>query len=251
MHEQKRFWFGPAALFLAFAVALAGCQQASTPEEEAAAGDAAQPSESSAPSGQSTAAAPRASQPSSPQASAARPPAPPRSITLDAGTALKVRTTSTLSTKSHKVGDTFAASLEEPLVQGTVVIAPKGSTVTGKVVESDPGGRVSGVAFMAVALDSVETAEGQTVSLDTNSIRVEAQRTTGKDAAKVGIATGIGAAIGAIAGGGKGAGIGAATGAGAGTGVVLATRGDAAEIASETVLDFQLAAPVTITEARE
>ena len=263
MHGQKRFWFGSAALFLAFTVALAGCQQASTPgEETAATGDAAQPHDSSAPApyGQSAAAAPRAAQPSaSPRASspppasqpAARPAAPPRTITLDAGTALKVRTTTTLSTKSHKVGDTFAASLEEPLTQGNLVIAPKGSTVTGKIVESDPGGRVSGVASMAVALDAIETAQGSTVSLSTNPIRIEAQSTAKKDAAKVGIATGIGAAIGAIAGGGKGAGIGAATGAGAGTGVVLATRGDAAEIASETVLNFQLSAPVTITEARE
>ena len=257
MHGQKRFWFGSAALFLAFAVALAGCQQADMPPtEEAASGEPGQPPEASAPapSGQSAAAAPRASQPpTSSQASqpAARPAAPPRSITLDAGTALLVRTTSTISTKSHKVGDTFAASLEEPLVQGTVVIAPKGSTVMGKIVESDPGGRVSGVASMTVALDSMETAQGLTVSLDTNPIRIEAQSTVKKDAAKVGIATGIGAAIGAIAGGGKGAGIGAATGAGAGTGVVLATRGDAAEIASESVLDFQLASPVTVTEARE
>ena len=258
MHGQKRFWFGSAALFLAFSVALAGCQQASTPAEEAVTGEAAQPSDSSAPSGQTAAAAPRASQPSSssqasqPAApSVALPAAPPRSITLDVRTALKVRTTSTLSTKSHKVGDTFAASLEEPLTQGNLVIAPKGSTVVGKIVEADPGGRVSGVASMAVALDTIETAEGLTVSLNTDPIRIEAQSTTTKDAAKVGIATGIGAAIGAIAGGGKGAGIGAATGAGAGTGVVLGTRGDAAEIASETVLDFELSSPVTITEARE
>lgn len=254
MHGQKRFWFGSAALFLAFVVALAGCQQATTPGEESATGEAAQPSGSPAPSGQSSAAAPRASQPSS-SSPASQPPAraaaPPRSITLDAGTAVKVRTTSTISTKSHKAGDTFAASLEAPLTQGSFVIAPKGSTVVGKVVESDPGGRVSGVAAMAVTLESIKTAEGLTVDLNTSPIRIEAQSTVKKDAAKVGIATGIGAAIGAIAGGGKGAGIGAATGAGAGTGVVLATRGDAAEIASETVLDFQLSAPVTITEARE
>ena len=255
MHGQRKFWFGSAALFLAFAVALAGCQQVTTPTEETASGEPGKPP-ASAPtgSGQSAAAAPRASQPSSASQSsqpAARSAAPPRSITLDAGTPVKVRTTSTLSTKSQKVGDTFAASLEEPLTQGNLVIAPKGATVVGKVVESDPGGRVSGVASMAVALDTIETADGLTVSLNTNPIRIEAQGTVKKDAAKVGIATGIGAAIGAIAGGGKGAGIGAATGAGAGTAVVLGTRGDAAEIASETVLDFQLAAPVTITEARE
>jgi hypothetical protein len=170
---------------------------------------------------------------------------------LAAGTALKVRTTSTVSTKSHKPGDTFVGNLEEPLTQGGLVIAPKGAAVQGRVLESDPGGRVSGVAHLAVAIDQITTGDRQTVSISTSPVRIEAQRSRGEDAAKVGIATGIGAAIGAIAGGGKGAGIGAATGAGAGTGVVLATRGDAAEIGSETILDFALSAPVTITEARE
>jgi hypothetical protein len=259
MYGQKKLWFGSAALFLAFAIALAGCQQAEMPTtEEAATGEASEPSDAAAPApapADQRAAAPRAPQPSSAASSSSAAPAPrpaaPRSITLDAGTPLTVRTTSTISTKSHKAGDTFAASLEEPLAEGNMVIAPKGSSVVGRIVESDPGGRVSGVAHITVALDSIETADGQTVSLDTNPLRIEARSTATKDAAKVGIATGIGAAIGAIAGGGKGAGIGAATGAGAGTGVVLATRGDAAEIASESVLDFQLTSPVTITEARE
>jgi hypothetical protein len=110
---------------------------------------------------------------------------------------------------------------------------------------------VSGVAHLAIAIDQITTGDGQTVSVKTSPIRIEAQRSRGEDAAKIGIATGVGAAIGAIAGGGKGAAIGAGTGAGAGTGVVLATRGDAAEIGSETVLNFALADSVTITEPRE
>jgi hypothetical protein len=103
MHGQKRLWFGSTALFLALVVALTGCQQSGAPSgEEAASGEAGQPPDASspAPSGQSAASTPQASQPS----------APPRSITLDAGTALKARTTTTISTKSHKAGDTFAGS---------------------------------------------------------------------------------------------------------------------------------------------
>ena len=58
----------------------------------------------------------------------------------------------------------------------------------------------------------------------------------------------LGAIIGAMAGGGKGAAIGAGAGGAAGTGIVLATRGQATSLATETRLDFRLAAPVTITE---
>ena len=114
-------------------------------------------------------------------------------------------------------------------------------------MEADKGGRVKGRALLAVRLTSIETAGGREMDIITSTYSVEAQSTKKEDAAKVGIGAGIGAAIGAIAGGGKGAAIGAATGAGAGTGVVLATRGEAAQIPSETVLNFELRSPLTVT----
>jgi hypothetical protein len=169
-----------------------------------------------------------------------------QAVTLPAGTAIKVRTTSTLSTKSATSGEAFMASLEEPIVDGTWVIAPKGATVHGVVAESDPGGRVKGVASLAIRLTKLETADGRTVDIATSTFATEAKDTKKKDAVKVGIASGIGAAIGAIAGGGKGAAIGAGAGAGAGTGAVLATHGDPAVIPSESVVNFKLREPVTI-----
>lgn len=173
-----------------------------------------------------------------------------RSVTLPAGTAFTVRTTTALTTKSAKAGDSFTATLEEPLMEGTSLIAPKGAVVEGVVAEADQGGRVKGVASLSVALTSLTTADGRRVEIDTNAVTREAKSTKKKDALKVGVASGIGAAVGAIAGGGKGAAIGAGAGAGAGTGAVLATRGAAAEIPSETVLRFELRHPVTITEKK-
>ena len=159
---------------------------------------------------------------------------------------MTVRTTTTLSTKTAQSGQTFTATLEEPLAQGSTVIAPKASTVEGEVVESDPGGRVEGVASISVRLTSLTTPDGRQINLVTNSLTHQAKTTKKKDAAKIGIGAGIGAAIGAIAGGGKGAAIGAGAGAGTGTGAVLATRGDAALIPAETVLQFRLESPVTV-----
>lgn len=259
MYGNKRNWFWTAALGVVLVMGQAACQQTqqttTAPAEESTAPAPAQPSPSAstaAPSARRSPAAPQASRdPAAPSPAAQPATPPPRSVTLAAGTLLKVRTTSTVSTKLHKAGDTFVGNLEEPLTQGGWLIAPKGAAVQGRVLESDPGGRVSGVAHLAVAIDQITTGDGQTVGLTTNPVRIEAQRSRGEDAAKVGIATGIGAAVGAIAGGGKGAGIGAATGAGAGTAVVLATRGEAAEIGSETILNFALRVPVTVTEARE
>lgn len=166
-------------------------------------------------------------------------------MTLAAGTVLQVRTTSAISTKTAEPGDVFEASLAAPVEVDGRVVLPKGAPVRGRVVESDPGGRVKGVASLAVALTSI-TAGGEAIRVSTDSVAKEASTTKKKDAAKVGIGAGIGAAIGAIAGGGKGAAIGAAAGGGAGTAAVVATRGDPAVIPEESVLRFSLTQPATV-----
>jgi len=161
------------------------------------------------------------------------------------GASVTVRTTNTLSTKDLKPGDAFTATLDRPLKSGDHIVAPKGATVSGRVVEADPGGRVNGLARIAVQLSSLQV-KGKSVKISTNTIRREAKATKAKDAAKVGIGSGIGAAIGAIAGGGKGAAIGALAGGAAGGGVVVATHGEPAVIAAESVLIFELRAPLTV-----
>ena len=178
------------------------------------------------------------------------PPPPPRTATLDTGSTITVRTTSLLSTATALSGDRFSATLEKPITEGSWVIAPRGARVEGIVAESTKGGRVKGKAFLTLRLTSITTADGDALRVETASVKEEAKSQVKKDATKVGIATGIGAAIGAIAGGGKGAAIGAAAGAAGGGGMVAATRGEAAEIPSETVLNFELASPVRVTERR-
>ena len=96
----------------------------------------------------------------------------------------------------------------------------------------------------------LNTSDGQHIPIQTESFQKTGPKSVGEDVAKVGAAAGIGAAIGAIAGGGKGAAIGAAVGGAAGTGGVMATRGKAATIASETKISFRLRDSVTITERR-
>lgn len=170
----------------------------------------------------------------------------PREFTLPAGTPIGVRTTAELSTKSVKNGSVFDALLERDLVMDGTILAKAGSRVSCIVVSSDPGGRVKGVASMSVAARSIAGVEANTLTVKTDSYSVDADTTKGKDAAKTGIAAGAGAVIGAIAGGGKGAAIGAGAGAAAGAGANLLTRGEAAVIPTETLIEFKLAAPATV-----
>lgn len=191
-------------------------------------------------------AAPAAAAPAAPSPAADRPSTPAAPVVLPAGTAIRVRTTTALSTKTHKTGAPFQASLAQPLVVEGREIAPAGARVEGVVSDSDPGGRAKGRAQLSIRLTSIQ-AGGKQVAVSTNSFTRVAPGTKKKDAMKIGVGSGVGAAIGAIAGGGSGAAIGAGVGAGAGTGYVLATRGDPAVIASETPVTFKLRNPVTVS----
>lgn len=171
--------------------------------------------------------------------------ADPVTYTLAAGENLSVRTTSTLSTKTNNAGETFTASLEEPLAVDGVVVAPKGSKVTGTVTSSDDGGRVKGVAQIGVALTEL-VVNGKSYPVSSGTYVQSAKKTVTRDAQKVGIGAGIGAAIGAVAGGGSGAAKGAGIGAGAGTAAVLGTRGEPAVIPAESVINFTLSESITV-----
>jgi plastocyanin len=169
----------------------------------------------------------------------------PREVTLPAGTTVTVRTTSEVST-NMSTGAGFDATLESDLKAGGMVVAPARSRVTGYIVNADKGGRVKGTANLVVALRSIVGVKGTVINVTTDQYTAGAQSTKGKDVKRTGIATGVGAAIGGIAGGGSGAAIGAGIGAAAGVGTNMATRGAAAVIPPEELLEFHLASPVTV-----
>ena len=176
------------------------------------------------------------------------PPPPPARVTLNAGTLIPVRLVDGLTTERNMPGDTFTATLDKPLVVDGFIIAERGARVEGRVVSTDPGGRVRGLAALAVELTRLHTADGQQVAIRTDSFERHAEQTQKDDAMKVGAGAAIGAAIGAIAGGGKGAAIGAGVGGAAGAGDVLMTRGKAVALPSETRINFRLSTPVTVVE---
>ncbi|MBI3933795.1 MAG: hypothetical protein HY316_03830 [Acidobacteria bacterium] len=181
---------------------------------------------------------------------ASEPLAPPQlariRATIASGTVLTVRLLDTLNTDRNQSGDRFRASLEEPIISEGNVIVPRGTTVEGRIVDAQQAGRVKGVAEMTLELSQLRLSSGETVVLETGTIRREGETSTGEDAAKVGTGAAIGAVIGAIGGGRKGAAVGAATGAGAGTAGVLLTRGEPLILGQETILSFQLNAPLTM-----
>jgi hypothetical protein len=159
-----------------------------------------------------------------------------------------VRVNEALTSEKNQAGDTFNASLDQPLIVEGLVIAERGARAQGRVIEASRSGKVKGLASLKVGLAEISTSDGQKVKLTTTPFEKTAESSTKSDAVKVGVGAAIGAAIGAIAGGGRGAAIGAGAGGAAGAGSVLLTRGKPAEIPAETRLTFRLAQAVSITE---
>ncbi len=166
-------------------------------------------------------------------------------VTFPAGTEVTIRMGETVDTDRNRVGDTFNATLDEPLTQGDQVIVPRGAKVKGRVAYAKESGRVSGQSELILELTEL-TVNGRTYPLSTSDYSEVGASRGRRTAATAGGVAALGAIVGAIAGGGKGAAIGAATGAAAGAGVTVLTHGQTLHVPVETLLDFKLQKPLTI-----
>ncbi len=177
------------------------------------------------------------------------PPPPPQKVTIPTGTVLAVRLVDAINTETAQPGQTFHATLDTPLsVEGEVAI-PSGYDVEGHVVDVKSAGKFQGKSELKLQLDRISVGP-RYYSISTDQYFREGSSRGKNTAEKVGAGAGIGAIIGAIAGGGKGAAIGAAAGGGLGGGVQAAGKGQQIKLASETVLNFTLQAPVSVLPAK-
>jgi hypothetical protein len=162
---------------------------------------------------------------------------------LPPGTEVVVRLIDAIDSERSREGDTFRASLEEPLSIGGETIAPRDSDATVRLARNKESGKMTGKTELTVELVSV-TIDGKPVQVNTSSVS-QSSGSQGVKTAKTAAAVGaVGAIIGAIAGGGKGAAIGAGAGAAAGAGSQVFLGGQHVLIPSETVLTFTTASPV-------
>ena len=174
----------------------------------------------------------------------------PESLTIPAGTVIKVRASDWLSSDRNKPGDEFIATLAQPIVVDGWVVMRRNQNIIGRVTDAKRAGRVKGVSRLQLDLSQLTLVDGQLVPVQTTLLNASAGTSNGRDAAAIGLTTGTGAAIGAAAAGGTGAAIGAGAGFVASVAGVLLTRGKPTIIPPEDVLTFRLENPVTISTVR-
>ena len=184
---------------------------------------------------------------SKPEAEAA--PAPSYvETTLRPGTIIEIEIQETISSGTHRVGDTFISRVARDIYGDDGVLAvPAGSEIHGRVTESRPLKRIGGQASLGVEFTELVVPTGSPIALRASFVELGEDRR--KDKKKI-----IGAAVaGAILGrilGGKGAGevlAGAAVGAAAGAAVVANADGKEAEIPAGEVVGLVLEEVVTVT----
>ena len=169
----------------------------------------------------------------------------PQPIIVPTGTALTVRVGQALGSKTSQAGQTFPATLAQPVSLGERTAIPAGSTVYGTVVSAKSQGKIKGEGELTLALTSI-TVRGQTYSIQTSGLTSTAKGKGKRTAVTTGGGAAGGALIGGLAGGGKGAAIGALLGGGAGLAGGALTGNKQVEIPAESALSFRLSAPLTL-----
>ena len=200
--------------------------------------------------GRSGGAAPMAA-PAPAAAAPAPAPAPARvgpggEVTVPAGQSILVRMIDGVDSSKNHVGDIFHASLETDLNVNGTLVARKGTDVYGRLAEAQKSGNFTGKSELQLELTRL-VIDGHDYAVVSSDYTLQGKGQGSSTAKKVGVGAVAGTIIGAIAGGGKGAAIGAAAGGATGAGVQVLTKGAQVKVPSETVLEFRLQQPVTVT----
>ncbi len=171
--------------------------------------------------------------------------APAAKPVIPAGQHIIVRLNQAVGSKLSQSGQTFSATVAEPVEVDGKVVVPQGAEASGTIAEAVPLGRFKGGARLRLVLDSIKV-DGNSYRLQTETVSRAAKGKGKRTAVAVGGGAGLGAIIGGLAGGGKGAAIGAGAGAGAGTAGAAFTGNKNIVLPAETAVSFKLLQPVEL-----
>jgi hypothetical protein len=166
-------------------------------------------------------------------------------VTIPPGTLLRLRTNEPVGSKRAKNGQPVEFTVIQTVAVGGMRAIPRGATAHGVVSEVQQAGALTGKPVLALTLTSLEMG-GQSYPLSTGQFRVKGPGKGERSANNMIGGTLFGTIIGCAAGRGVGCAIGAGAGLAAGTAASAATPGPGVWIPAEALVEFHLAAPLTV-----
>jgi len=189
----------------------------------------------------------------------------PRLYALPVGTHFRARINQSISSKTARIGDTFTATVTEPVYSSNgVLVVPQGSTLTGRVDAVTPARKGGKPGTIDVSFRHLRTPNGTArvingmmTDLYSEDAKTDSEGTASGDRMKhrklifIGGGGAGGAILGAAIGGGKGALIGGLLGAGGGFLGEKYTKGEEAQVRSGTEFGVYLNQGISLPKFAE
>jgi hypothetical protein len=180
-------------------------------------------------------------------------------LRLPAGTAVRLKLETPISTSASKPGDPFYGRVTQTVMHEGKAVIPVGASVEGNIVRVSEPRRIKGRPTIELRPNLIVMPDGNrfhinAVVVDTDPAsktqvteegQIKGEGMSKRDKLEIGAGTGAGLTVGAIAGGGKGAFVGAVIGAGA-TVTHWLTKRKSAELPAGTEIVMELDRPVDL-----
>ena len=128
-------------------------------------------------------------------------PAPPSAVSgvaIPIGTSITVRMIDAVNSQQSRLGETFRASVDEPVLVDGQVVVPRGADAITKLVEDQQSGKIEGKTVLTLVLQQV-LVNGRMVDLTSGDVSQSSGSRGARSAKVIGGTAALGAIIGALA----------------------------------------------------
>ena len=161
-------------------------------------------------------------------------------VGIPAGTELTLALDTALTSETSQAGDTFSATVVEPIVIEGREVIPAGSTIEGRVTDATPAKRGAGEAKLALTFGALRLASGYHTDIVGSFQEISASKKA-RNAAVIGGSAAGGALLGRILGKDtRSTVIGAIVGGGIGTAVLVGREREQAVLPADTPFGIRL-----------
>lgn len=166
---------------------------------------------------------------------------------LRAGTKIRLKLDTPVSSAFSVKGDTFLAYVSKPVQKNGEVVLPIGIAIEGRVLDAEENGISGKVGSLDLDFETIRFESGETRSIDAKLAKpLKAGSRHGWQLVSILGGTIGGTLLGAATGKGRGALIGTGIGAAAGTGTAVLIKGENVGIASGEEFEIVLERDVTL-----